>query len=398
MLVRGDAGVVDVRILVDFDFGHTGTLDDVLRVAVGGDDHAEGGVGLIPGEFGGFAVENGGDAGTEVGGELREHDFGFRVAEAGVEFDDLRAVGGGDQTGVQDTGEWRTFLGHAFDGGAHDFLDGLVDHGLRNLRHRAVGTHATGVRTLVAIVGALVILGDRHRPEIGAVDKAHQGEFLAVQEVLDNDLGTGGAEAMVDEDVFECALGGVLVHGHGHALACRQTVGLDDNRGTVLVYVVLRHLEIAEGLVLGGRDVVSVHELLGEVLGAFNLGGGLGRAERLDAGGGEIVHDAFDQRDFRAYEHPVITIVLHEFDKCGVIRLAQLRGVDAVLEHARVAGSHGDFVDARCLEQRVGNGVLARAGADNQYFLTHVVPFLRKASYFSTICVPVVSAAIWPST
>ena len=83
VLVRGDAGVVDVRILVDFDFGHTGTLDDVLRVAVGGDDHAEGGVGLIPGEFGGFAVENGGDAGTEVGGELREHDFGFRVAEAG---------------------------------------------------------------------------------------------------------------------------------------------------------------------------------------------------------------------------------------------------------------------------------------------------------------------------
>ena len=110
------------------------------------------------------------------------------------------------ETGVQDAGERRTFLGHAFDGGAHDFLDGLVDHGLRNLRHRAVGTHATGVRTLVAIVGALVILGDGHRPEIGAVDKAHQGEFPAVQEVLDNDLGTGGAEAMVDEDVFECAL------------------------------------------------------------------------------------------------------------------------------------------------------------------------------------------------
>ena len=69
-------------------------------------------------------------------------------------------------------------------------------------------------------------------------DEADQGEFLAVQEVLDNDLGTGGAEAMVDEDVFECALMAVsLVHGHGHALACRQTVGLDDNRGTVLVYV-----------------------------------------------------------------------------------------------------------------------------------------------------------------
>ena len=150
--------------------------------------------------------------------------------------------------------------------------------------------------------GALVILGDGHRPEIGAADKAHQGEFLAVQEVLDNDLGTGGAEAMVDEDVFECALGGVLVHGHGHALACRQTVGLDDNRGTVLVYVVLRHLEIAEGLVLGGRDVVSVHELLGEVLEPSIWAAALDGPNVFDAGGGEIVHDAFDQRDFRAYE------------------------------------------------------------------------------------------------
>ena len=247
-------------------------------------------------------------------------------------------------------------------------------------------------------MGALVILRDRHRPEIGAVDETHQGELLTFQEILDDDLGAGGAEAVVDEDVLERALGGVLVHGYGHALAGSQTVGLDDDRGAMLVHVRLRHLQVDEGLVVGGRDVMTLHELLGEVLGAFNLGGGLGGAERLDARGGEIVHDAFDQRDFRAYEYPVIAIILHEFDKCGVVRLAQLRGMDAVLEHARVAGSHGDLIDARRFEQRVGNGVLTRTGADNQYFLTHVVPFLRKASYFSTICVPVVSAVIWPST
>ena len=223
-------------------------------------------------------------------------------------------------------------------------------------------------------MGALVILGDRHRPEISAVDEAHQGEFLAVKEVLDNDLGTGGAEAMIDEDVFKRTLGGVLVHGHGHALAGGQTIGLDDDRRAMLVYVSLSHVQVSERLIFGGRNVVTVHELLGEVLGTLDLGGGLGRAERLDAGGGEIVHDAFDQRDFRAHEHPVIAIVLHEFDKCGVVRLAQLRGVDAVLEHARVAGSHGDFVNARCLEQRVGNGMLTRTGADDQYFLTHVFP------------------------
>ena len=199
-------------------------------------------------------------------------------------------------------------------------------------------------------MGALVILRNRHRPEISAVDEAHQGEFLSIQEVLDNDLGAGRTEAMVDEDVLKCTLSGVLVHRHGHALAGGQTISLDDDWSAVFMHVFLCERQIAERLVLGGRDVVAVHELLGEVLGTFNLGCGLGRAERLDAGGGEIIHDAFDERDFRAYEHPVVAVVLHEVDERGMIRLAQLRGADAILEHARVAGRHGDFVNARRLE------------------------------------------------
>ena len=245
-------------------------------------------------------------------------------------------------------------------------------------------------------MGALVILGDRHRPEIGAVDEAHQGEFLTFQEVFDDDLGAGGAETMVDEDVFERTLSGVFVHGHGHALASGQTISLDDDRCAMLVHVSLSHVQVAERLIFGGRNVVTVHELLGEILGTLDLGGGLGRAERLDSGGGEVVHNAFDQRNLRAHEHPVVAIVLDEVDERGVVRLAQLCGADAVLEHARVAGGHGDLVDARRLEQCVGDGVLTRTGADNQYFLTHVVPFLRKASYFSTICVPSVSVVILP--
>ena len=37
-------------------------------------------------------------------------------------------------------------------------------------------------------------------------------------------------------------------------------------------------------------------EVLGEALGAFELGRGLGRAERLDPGGGQIVGEAGHQR------------------------------------------------------------------------------------------------------
>ena len=58
-------------------------------------------------------------------------------------------------------------------------------------------------------------------------------------------LGAGGAETMVDEDVFERTLSGVFVHGHGHALASGQTISLDDDRCAMLVHVSLSHVQVA---------------------------------------------------------------------------------------------------------------------------------------------------------
>ncbi len=147
------------------------------------------------------------------------------------------AVGGGDEAGVQDAGEGGAFGGHGFDGGAHDGVDGGVDDVLADLGNGAVGAHAAGVGSFVVIVGALVVLGDGHGPEFGAADEAHEGEFLAFEEIFDNDLGAGLAEAVVDEDVVESGDGGVDVHGDGDALAGGESVGLDDDRGAVFAHV-----------------------------------------------------------------------------------------------------------------------------------------------------------------
>ena len=65
--------------------------------------------------------------------------------------------------------------------------------------------------------------------------------------------------------------------------------------------------------------MVAGHQLLGEVFGAFDLGGGLVGAEGLDAGRGEVVDESFDQGDFRADERPVVLVVLHEADEGGVV-------------------------------------------------------------------------------
>lgn len=136
MLATCDARIVDMGIVIYRDLRNRGTLDHVGRVTFGSDHHAKSGIVLIPREFRGFAVENGVDAGTEIGRELRQHHFGLWIAETRVELNDLRAVGGGDEAGVQNAGERRALVGHGLNGRLDDGFDGGVDHILTDLRNR----------------------------------------------------------------------------------------------------------------------------------------------------------------------------------------------------------------------------------------------------------------------
>ena len=70
--------------------------------------------------------------------------------------------------------------------------------------------------------------------------------------------------------------------------------------------------DVGEALVGGGRDVVPPAQLLGEALGAFELGGLLRRPEHLDAGRREGVRHAGDQRRVGPDHHEVDLLALGE--------------------------------------------------------------------------------------
>ena len=129
---------------------------------------------VIPSELRGTAFENIVNRLTEIRSQQRKHDFGFRISETGIEFDDLRPLSGCDKTGIQDAGERGSLLSHGLDGGTDDRVDCGVDDIRADLWHRTIGSHASGVRTFVAIVGTFMILRNRHRPELRAVHEAHQ--------------------------------------------------------------------------------------------------------------------------------------------------------------------------------------------------------------------------------
>ena len=69
----------------------------------------------------------------------------------------------------------------------------------RVVHHGVVGVdpHAAGVRTLVIIEGALVVLRGRKRQDGLAISQHDEGKFLALQALLNNQPGTGVAQRLL---------------------------------------------------------------------------------------------------------------------------------------------------------------------------------------------------------
>ena len=117
--------------------------------------------------------------------------------------------------------------------------------------------------------------------------------------LLDHDLGAGCAEGAAEHHVD-----GVKRFRLGHrdhdALAGGKPVRLHDDRRALLADIGLCFLRIGKMLIGRGRDVVGAAQRLGEILRALQPSCRLGRAERLEAGGIEIVDHAGRDRRIRA--------------------------------------------------------------------------------------------------
>ncbi|MNZ68661.1 hypothetical protein D3C78_869310 [compost metagenome] len=235
-------------------------------------------------------------------------------------------------------------------------------------RGRGVGTHAAGVRAGVLVADALVVLAGGHGQHVLAVDHDDEAGFLAVEELLDHHAGARIAEGVAGQHVTHGGFGFFQGHGDDHALARGQAVGLDHDRRAFFLQVGQRRLDFGEVLVVGGRDLVTRQEVLGEGLGAFQLGRALGRAEAVQAAAAEQVDHADDQRCFRADDGQV-DVLLREVSQ--LLQGAHIDGDVLALGFnggAGVARGNEDFLDAWVLGDFPGQGVLTAAAADDQNF------------------------------
>ena len=110
---------------------------------------------------------------------------------------------------------------------------------------------------------------------------------------------------------------------------------------------------------------MTLHEGLGEVLGAFELRGGLRRAEDAQAGGAELVDDAGGERGFGTHDREGDVVALDEFDQLVDV------GDRKVFKTGRqgragIAGSHENFGHAIALSEAPGESVFTTAVANNE--------------------------------
>ena len=136
-----------------------------------------------------------GEQGREqIGLEPQHQRLRLGIAEAHVVFDQLRRAVLDHQPGIEHALERRAALAH----GAHRRRDDLLHDARaefwRHDRRGRVGAHAAGVGALVAVEGALVVLRRGERQHGLAVGEREEARFLAVEKLLDHELGAGRAE------------------------------------------------------------------------------------------------------------------------------------------------------------------------------------------------------------
>ena len=189
----------------------------------------------------------------------RHHGLAFRITEAAVVLDHLRAIRRQHEAEVEEATVRKKICSQAIDGRLDDFLLDLFQKLLINeasARHRA---HAAGVRAFVAVSSALVIAGRREDHEAVIDDGREDRNLRTDQAFLDQHPSL--AEALFSEDFMEETLGRFVVRAHRHAFSGCESVELQDcrvnaaNRCSGL-------LQVATDARLRRRDLVAEEEFL----------------------------------------------------------------------------------------------------------------------------------------
>ena len=150
-----------------------------------------------------------------------------------------------------------------------------------------------------------MVLRRRQKNGVLAVDKREDRTFLAVEKLLDQHFRAGRAKLVSDEHVVDCRLRVLRRLRDDHALACRESVGLDDDWEPERRKRRLRRSSVGEHLGLAGRNARGVHDFLRKALRALHARARRDRPERRDAYALKSIHKPLDERRLRTHDDEI---------------------------------------------------------------------------------------------
>ena len=235
----------------------------------------------------------------QVGAQARQQRLRLRVAEAAVELDHLRAVGGEHHAGVEHAAVLAAGGGEGGNGALGHLALDPARVGVGEPAGRRVDAHAAGVGAAVAVEHRLVVAAERHVHDGRAVGEGVRRGLRAAQPLLDQHPRAGLAERACHHrrlDRLEGFGGGIA---DGDALAGGEAVGLDDVLAPEAAHVVHGGFRVIEGGGVPGLDAGIPHQLLRERLRELDLRPRARGAEHRDALGAQRVGDARRERRLR---------------------------------------------------------------------------------------------------
>src|SRR5205807_6646974 len=174
--------------------------------------------------------------------------------------------------------------------------------------------HAAGVGAGIAFADALVVLRRSQGSDALAVADHQKRKLLAFETFLQYHRRAGGAESLAAQHFGGYDGGFFASLGDDHALAGGQAIGFDHNRRMKKSERMLYFFRLMTHGEVRGRNVVALHEQLGEALARFQTRGGLGWPEDAQAAAGEFIHYAQSQRQLRADDGEIGVEAIGEFD------------------------------------------------------------------------------------
>src|SRR3989449_5186021 len=206
--------------------------------------------------------------------------------------------------------------------------------------------------------------------------------------LFEDDALAGGADGLPAHESIQSLLGFFALASDYNAFPCGEAVRLDHHRKSKSRHGLEGIVKFSSDRKFRRRDVLALHEPLGENLPPFEPGRRLARANHGQPRLFKLVRDTRDERRLRADDRKVRRQLLGQLQGISGVRKVEWEAL-GLLGDPGVSRSAVNLFHVRAFTQLPGQRVLAPPGTEDEDFHSralhyrHRVPFvnLRKASH-----------------